>query len=109
LSSFSIKQLIPDYIETCGNLDQFWQYIKSKYDNYAERRQFIWSSFNKLLSFIEGSDKSPSDSVVTSRITKFDINNHGLYTYRFYFAAFLVVVGMFITSIFFRRFLKCVN
>lgn len=46
-------ELIPDFIRTRRDLGQFWQFIKFKYSTYKERREFLWESFSKLLTFVE--------------------------------------------------------
>ena len=37
----NITKYLPQFVRTHHSIDSFWQFIKHKYDNYAERRQFI--------------------------------------------------------------------
>ncbi|GIN98941.1 abortive infection protein [Siminovitchia terrae] len=53
------KQLLPRYVKNNRDLSQFWQFIKYKLPTYAERRQFIWDDFNKLLEYLEDQEKLP--------------------------------------------------
>ncbi|GIN22785.1 MULTISPECIES: abortive infection family protein [Bacillaceae] len=53
------KQLLPRYVINNRDLSQFWQFIKYKFPTYAERRQFIWDDFNKLLEYLEDQEKLP--------------------------------------------------
>ncbi|MEN6397819.1 MAG: abortive infection family protein [Candidatus Cloacimonas sp.] len=47
------KQYIPEYVDTCRSISQFWQYIKYKFPTYKERREYIWGSFKNLLDAME--------------------------------------------------------
>jgi hypothetical protein len=51
-------------------LEQFWPFISKKFGTYAERRQFIWDSFNKLFQFFEKENNSPSDMVVSTTMSE---------------------------------------
>ncbi|ALX47563.1 abortive infection family protein [Lentibacillus amyloliquefaciens] len=53
------KQLLPRYVIDKRDLSQFWQFIKNKFPSYAERREFIWNDFNKLLEHLENQEDSP--------------------------------------------------
>jgi hypothetical protein len=60
----SIADLIPTWLKTNRTLEQFWQFIKYEYDNYADRRRFIWDVFNPIISRLEKEDSTPSDKNV---------------------------------------------
>lgn len=68
LSYPELKNLVPEYVITCRSLDHFWAFIKTKFAHYAERRDFIWSSFTQLLDFLERTDSTPVDAVAASSI-----------------------------------------
>ena len=38
------KDLLPSFVRTNRDLAQFWQFIKYKFDHYAERRDFYTPS-----------------------------------------------------------------
>lgn len=59
LKNSKVKQLLPSYIIQYRNLEQFWQFIKNKFPTYAERRQFIWDDFHKLLNTLEVQEDLP--------------------------------------------------
>ena len=44
---------IPTFILNCRFVEQFWQFMKTSYATYAERRTFIWDSFKPLYDAIE--------------------------------------------------------
>jgi TIR domain len=48
-----LRRYIPDFLFSCRTLDQFWDYIQPKFAHYAERRSFLQSEFNPLLSYLE--------------------------------------------------------
>jgi len=72
LSQTSVDSLVPSFLRTCRTLGQFWEFIKSEYGTYAERRRFIWAAFHPLLEVLESGGPSPSDSVVSTAIETFD-------------------------------------
>jgi hypothetical protein len=69
------KPLLPSWVRTNRNLSQFWQFIKSKFSTYAERRTFIWDEFSPLLDFLEEGLKIPGDQVVTEALNRFNAEN----------------------------------
>ena len=58
----------PDYLKTCRTLTQFWQFIKGTFPTYAERREYIWSSFRPLLESLDDTLIYPSDTAVTNAL-----------------------------------------
>ncbi len=68
----ALKPLLPSFIRTCRSLSQFWQFIKSKFPRYAERRQFIWEQFRPLLESLEAGGQHPSDEPVSAVLEQFD-------------------------------------
>jgi hypothetical protein len=65
------EKLLPDYIKKCRGLNEFWQFIKYKYAHYQERRIFIWDSLSSLLEYLEKSENTPSDVIITERLNHF--------------------------------------
>jgi hypothetical protein len=72
LSQPSLEAISPRFLRTCRSLDQFWQFIKSKYPTYAERRTYIWDEFKPLFEYVDTSNSSPADNLVKGAIDKFD-------------------------------------
>ena len=72
LANTALDVYVPQFIKTCRNLDQFWQFIKYKFGSYAERRDYIWSEFSSLLEVLERGGLVPSDEFVTNGIKKID-------------------------------------
>lgn len=72
LEKQNIQQLVPRYIRTCRDLAQFWQFIKYEYASYAERRDFIWKSFQPLLEKLELNDSALSDQIVSGFVQRLD-------------------------------------
>ena len=56
--------LLPNWIKTCRDTNQFWNFIKGKFGSYQERREFIWSEFTPLLNQIEFNIVSPIDETI---------------------------------------------
>lgn len=72
LENTALDVLIPKFIKTCRNIDQFWQFIKYEFGSYQERRDFIWNEFRPLLDAIERGGSAPSDEFVTKGLGKID-------------------------------------
>ncbi|MBU0719579.1 MAG: abortive infection family protein [Planctomycetes bacterium] len=67
-----IKAKLPRFVHTCRSLDQFWNIIKPKFAQYAERRAFIWAEFRPLLEMLEAESRSPGDDAVSAVLTTID-------------------------------------
>jgi len=65
LAESKYKLYVPDFVSKCRTLEQFWPFVKKKYSTYRERREFIWESFEKLLSLLENESNNPLDNVVS--------------------------------------------
>jgi len=50
-----LKEALPRFVRTCGDLSQFWHFIKTQegLSTYAGRRQFIWGAFRPLLAGVD--------------------------------------------------------
>lgn len=72
LNDSETKELLPSFVKTHRDLVSFWQFIKNKFDNYAERRKFIYSEFSPLLDFLEGKTSAPADNTISEGLRSFD-------------------------------------
>ncbi|EPJ8234273.1 TPA: abortive infection family protein [Klebsiella oxytoca] len=68
------NSLIPSFIKTNRNTDQFWQFIKYEFSTYADRRQYIWGEFQELMDYLEGKNKAPADEDISDVLKRFDEN-----------------------------------
>lgn len=66
------KSILPSFVRTNRDLPQFWQFIKSKFAHYAERREFIYSEFVPLLDFLERGKVLPNSNEITAVLSKFN-------------------------------------
>lgn len=64
LSDINTKDLLPDFIRICRDIQQFWQFIKNEFSSYAERRTFIYKSFETLFTFLEEKKLSNGSSLI---------------------------------------------
>ncbi|MCW1149144.1 abortive infection family protein [Flavobacterium lacisediminis] len=64
LDNKSISHLLPKWLNNNRTIDQFWTFIKARYSTYQERREFIWSEFNDLLSHLETGNISPLNEII---------------------------------------------
>ena len=61
------KNLLPDFIRTCRDIEQFWQFIKVKFSDkgcYDQRRSFILESFQNVLNYLEEKELSNGSSLI---------------------------------------------
>ncbi|MDB5103160.1 MAG: abortive infection protein [Fibrobacteres bacterium] len=72
-----IKEMLPRFIYTCRDLEQFWAFIKHKYPSYKERKQFLWDEFGKVIVHLE-SLQNPSSKNIETAIVSF--NAEGVHT-----------------------------
>ena len=56
LGNILIKSKLPSFMRTCRSLDEFWGFIKPKFEHYAERRSFLRDEFDPVLTFLEESN-----------------------------------------------------
>ncbi|EGR0121143.1 TPA: abortive infection family protein [Vibrio parahaemolyticus] len=72
LGNPTVAHMIPRFVKTNRNLEQFWQFIKFEYGSYAERRQFLWQEFNPLLEFLEKGQSHPAQQSISEVLQNFD-------------------------------------
>jgi len=70
INNSSVAKYLPDFVHSYRTLEQFWSFIKRKFPTYAERREFIWDSFNVLLSKLEKEIGNPLDIVISITISE---------------------------------------
>ncbi len=77
LDNTSVSEKLPDFVRTKRDLGQFWQFIKKKFDTYAERREYIWESFEDLLNVLEvpGINGIFTDDTFEERLKKYGANS----------------------------------
>lgn len=60
-----LKNLLPDLVQLHRDLNEFWQFIKSKFPTYRERREFLYAEFKPALDALEKRDASPIEPTAT--------------------------------------------
>lgn len=71
LSDPDLKIRLPRFVITCRDPSQFWQFIKTKFGTYGERRQYIWDEFRPSLEYLEAA-QSPSSSLASAALEAVD-------------------------------------
>ena len=64
----SLKSLLPDFLNTCRSLDDFWQYIKKLFATYQDRKNFLREKFAPLFDFLE--EGKVSENPLTTPLTE---------------------------------------
>ena len=70
----SIKPHLPEVVNVCRNLAEFWAYIQPRFKTYSERREFLRKEFETLLQRLESDPCSPCDLVITATIQATDLD-----------------------------------
>ncbi|MCM3443277.1 MULTISPECIES: abortive infection family protein [Metabacillus] len=63
-----LKDKLPDFINYCRTLDEFWGHIKQEFGTYQERRNYLRDQFHNILFFLE----NQSDTVMDETNTFFE-------------------------------------
>lgn len=77
LENPNYDEMIPRWLKTNRNLDQFWQFIKNKFPTYAERRVFLYEELNPLLEYLETKQTLPAAKTIDDVLRKF--NSDGIH------------------------------
>lgn len=69
-----IKKLLPQAVQVCRDLAEFWRFIKPKFTTYAERSEYLRGEFEPLLLMLESDFRAPSDTGITATIQAAGLN-----------------------------------
>jgi hypothetical protein len=71
-ASQRVKALIPQVVENCRDIGQFWQFIKNQFSHYFERREYLWAQFRPLLDSLEDELRCPADDSISGSLLRLD-------------------------------------
>lgn len=66
-------KLIPVFVINCRTLEQFWHLMKSRFESYQERREFIYEAFLPLLNELEAGTNKGFISLYSEPIEAFNL------------------------------------
>jgi hypothetical protein len=72
LDKSDIRRLIPTWISTNRDLNQYWHFIKSRFSTYRERREFVWNEFRPLLDHLEHTTEIPLSKEIRKGLVSLD-------------------------------------
>lgn len=75
LANPAIARLLPEFVQRCRTLGQFWLFIQPKFPSYRERRDFIWEQFRPVMDAAESGVTSPVESAVTGTLDKLNADH----------------------------------
>jgi hypothetical protein len=64
-----VAKHLPQCVQACRTLLEFWGFIQPKFRSYAERTNFLREQFDPLLATLEAETRSPSDASVSAAVT----------------------------------------
>ena len=56
-------KLLPSFVRSCQDPDDFWQFIKHEFGTYKERRDYLRVQFNPLIELLHGAIAPPVDQI----------------------------------------------
>lgn len=68
-----LREKLPSFVHNCRDLSRFWHFIKYKFGSYAERREFLWNSFDSVISYLESSQRVPGQPSIDATLIEFNI------------------------------------
>ena len=75
MGNSNISDLLPRFVRTNRDTDQFWNFIKQQFPSYRERREFLWGEFKPLLEWLENQGNTPSHELISEALQDFDADN----------------------------------
>ena len=74
LRDSAIRERIPQFVRNCDELSKFWGFIQAEFDNYKDRRRFIWEEFGALIASLEENIivAQPADDDISAILINFD-------------------------------------
>jgi hypothetical protein len=77
LKDSAVRDILPQFVKTYDELSKFWDFIKSSFSKYQERRGFIWKEFNPLIASLEQNiiAAHPADDDISAILVDFDVEH----------------------------------
>jgi hypothetical protein len=76
----TIKPLLPSFVRTSRDLNHFWSYIKGQSGQWEPRRVHVREAMTPLIDYLEGSNRTPADAIVSEVLQSFDAEGvHGVW------------------------------
>jgi len=74
LATSPTKDIVPRFVHYCGDLRQFWHFIKGISPKYKGRRKYLWDEFRPVIDGLRlsGGPFSPSDNPITETLSHVD-------------------------------------
>ncbi len=63
-----IEKLLPQCVRVCRDLSEFWSFIKLKFEKYEQRREYLRTEFDPLLTMLETEFRTPSDGAISTTV-----------------------------------------
>jgi hypothetical protein len=78
LRDTALKDLLPQFVNDCDELSEFWDSIRVMFSKYEERREFIRNQFRPVIAFLEEEDirgTQPADDDISAILINFDTDH----------------------------------
>lgn len=72
MADADLRPLLPTFVRSSRDLNQFWGYIGQKFQTYKARRSHIWEAFQPLLDHLENRTGAPADKDFGEVLSSFD-------------------------------------
>jgi hypothetical protein len=61
-----IKALLPSFVRTCRDLNHLWSNLKGHSGQWKPRRVHVRAAMTPLIDYLEGSNRTPADPIVSA-------------------------------------------
>lgn len=75
LEDAEVRARLPQFVQTCRSLDEWWGLIKEKHASYQGRREYLRSEFDPLLTFLESRGDGVLDDRAEIALNRVDLDN----------------------------------
>lgn len=74
ISTSPTKEIMPRFVHYCGDMHQFWHFIKGVSPTYKGRREYLWAEFRPVIDGLRlsGGLISPLDNATTEALGHID-------------------------------------
>lgn len=74
LATSPTRDIVPRFLHYCGDMRQFWHFIKGISPQYKGRREYLWAEFKPVIDGLRLSSGSisPSDNSITEVLSRID-------------------------------------
>lgn len=67
-----IFALLPDFVRQCSTTNEYWNFIKLRFERYQERNEFLREAFAPVLDHLESDNRGVAASAIDATLSTFN-------------------------------------